>query len=190
MGLATGPAPIGTSHATFDAFWAAFNADQFAKLEVVLAGVGAPMTSGYNRAGVQLQLYSSAWTGSSSNNNSGNNNSGSSGSGSSGSGSSGSGSSSTYNIQIENTASRGVTIQSNQSGASGCTNGLNAGNTTRTSCTYTIAAGAEVILNRVNGSLNFDSGGTTQSSALCSVSGGTVTCKPNATDAKIVVKDP
>lgn len=106
---------FGTSHSTFDAFWSAFNADQFAKLEVVLAGVGAPMTSGYNRAGVQLQLYSTAWTGSSSNNSgsSGNNNSGSSGSGSSGSGSSGSGSSGSgfaITANIDSSSSVGVTF--------------------------------------------------------------------------------
>ena len=105
---------FGTSHSTFDAFWSAFNADQFAKLEVVLAGVGAPMTSGYNRAGVQLQLYSTAWTGSSSNNSgssgSGSSGSGSSGSGSSGSGSSGSGSGFAITANVDSSSSVGVTF--------------------------------------------------------------------------------
>jgi hypothetical protein len=107
---------FGTSHATFDAFWSAFNADQFAKLEVVLAGVGAPMTSGYNRAGVQLQLFSSAWSGSSSSssgNNSGSSGSGgsgSSGSGGSGSGSSGSGSGFAITATVDSSSSNGITF--------------------------------------------------------------------------------
>jgi len=167
---------FGTSHATFDAFWAAFNADQFARLEVVLAGVGAPMTSGYNRAGVQLQLYSSAWTGSSSSS------SGSSGSGSSGSGSSGSGSSSTssttttaagYSITLQSTgSSSGHTFAgtTNCNGSYGPGSNCNISNQTSA---FTIAT------QNASGSITFVSG-SSSGTACVQTDSKTVTCTPSA----------
>ena len=169
-----------TGHATFDAFWSAYNADQFAKLEVVLAGVGAPMTSGYNRAGVQLQLYSTAWTGSSSNNSgsSGNNNSGSSGSGSSG-GSSGSSTSSTsttvagFSVTLQSaSSSSGHTFAgtSNCNGSYGPNSNCNLSNQTGS---FTIAT------QNASGAITLVPGSTSGSSCVQTDS-KTLTCTPTA----------
>ncbi len=171
---------FGTSHSTFDAFWSAFNADQFAKLEVVLAGVGAPMTSGYNRAGVQLQLYSTAWTGSSSNNSgsSGNNNSGSSGSGSSG-GSSGSSTSSTSTT----VAGFSVTLQSASSssghifaGTSNCNGSYGPGS----NCLTSNQTGSFTIeTQNSGGAISFVAGSSTGTTCAQTTS-QKLTCTPTA----------
>ncbi|MEY4166161.1 MAG: hypothetical protein RL419_2003 [Actinomycetota bacterium] len=168
---------FGTSHATFDAFWSAFNADQFAKLEVVLAGVGAPMTSGYNRAGVQLQLFSSAWTGSSSSGNSGSSGSGSSGSGSSGSGSSGS----TSTTTTTTIATYSVVAQS-----SGGTNGYRIANSNNcngnwgpgTNCTTSINPGSSFTIASQGATISLNSGATSAAAGCVATSFNLITCTP------------
>ena len=174
---------FGTSYTSFDAFWAAYNADTSANIEIVLAGVGAPATSGYNRAGAKLQIYSAAWTGSSSSSNSGssgNNNSGSSGSGSSG----GSSSSSTTSTSTTTTAAGYTVVLQSSASSSGHiyagTTSCNGSYGPGSNCTISNQTGAFTIeTQNAGGAISFVSGSSSGTSCVQTTS-KKLTCTPTA----------